>query len=212
MHYLSTEYILFHIGDYPLSLIELVGTVFGLLSVWWAARANILTWPAGILNEIGFFALFYQVQLYADMLLQVFFFVITIYGWQQWRKQQEGKNAQKINIGALSQHWRWYYLCFLIVGSLCLGVLNSQFHLIFPKIFIAPAAYPYPDAFTTMASVLATFLLARKKWEAWLLWVLVDIVSIYLYFLKGIYVVAWEYIIFLIIASMGLYNWYRVHE
>lgn len=209
MHYFSTEYILFHIGDYPLSLIELVGTIFGLLSVWWAARANILTWPAGILNEIGFFVLFYQVQLYADMLLQVFFFVVTIYGWQKWRAQ---KDNQPLAITRLSQQWRGYYLLFLIIGTILLGYFNSQFHILWPSIFPEPAAYPYPDAFTTMASVLATFLLANKKWEAWLFWVIIDVICIILYFKKGIYVVAWEYVVFLVIASFGLYQWYRVQS
>ena len=121
MNLFSTEYILFQLGDYPVSFIELLGTFFGLLSVWWAARANILTWPAGILNEIGFFALFYQVQLYADMLLQVFFFVVTIYGWRQWRKQKEGK---PLAITSLNQQWRGYYLLFLVIGTVILGYFN----------------------------------------------------------------------------------------
>ena len=78
------NYVLVQIGDYPLSLIEFLGTLTGLISVWLASRGNILTWPTGLLNVIAFFALFYQVRLYSDMVLQVYFFGMSIYGWWFW--------------------------------------------------------------------------------------------------------------------------------
>lgn len=209
MSLLDINYILFKIGDYPLSFIELFGTIFGLLSVYWAARANIFTWPAGILNEFGFFVLFYQVQLYADMFLQVFFFAVTIFGWRNWQKN---KQESEVRVSQMRNNWRLYYLLILVVGTALLGWEMSQLHTQLPNYFPQKAAYPYPDAFTTMTSVLATFLLAQRRWESWLLWILVDIVAVILYTYKGIYVIAGEYVIFLVIASFGLYNWYKKYR
>ena len=192
----------FQLLDYPISYLELIGTIFGLVSVYWAARTNILTWPSGILNEIAFFALFYQVQLYSDMLLQVFFLVATIYGWLNWKK-----GTKQVEISSLSARAILIYLTLLFLGTFALGQLMSQIHMLLPSLFEVKAAFPYFDAFTTVASILATVFLAQKKIETWIIWIVVDVVCIGLYFIKGIPVVAAEYIVFLGLCSMGWYNW-----
>jgi nicotinamide mononucleotide transporter len=209
LNILSIEYIVFHIGNYPLSLIELVGTVTGLLSVWWAARTNILTWPTGIINIFCFFLLFFQTQLYSDMLLQVFFMATTAYGWRSWAK---GALGHKIEISSIRPQKWTLYLVVLLAGTLLWGLLMSNINQMLPQLFPKKAALPYADAFTAIASVIATFMLARKKWESWLLWVVVDAISVFVYFYKGLYVVAIEYIIFFGIAGYGLFNWYRKRE
>ena len=204
MSIFSIDFIVFSIGNYPLSLIELLGTLSGLLSVWWAARANILTWPSGILNIFCFFLLFYQSQLYSDMFLQVFFMATTVYGWRSWAK---GSRNKEIEIGTIKLKAWIIYLLIIILGTFGWGLLMNNIHYLFPQIFLQKASLPYIDAFTAVASVIATFLLARKKWESWLLWVIVDLVSIFVYFYKGLFVVAVEYIIFFGIASYGLLHW-----
>ena len=204
MDIFSIEFIVFRIGSYPLSLIELLGTMTGLLSVWWAARVNIWTWPSGIVNIIFFFLLFYQAQLYSDMLLQVFFMTTTVYGWRNWAKNS---HAKEFSVGKLENKDWLIYLFGIAIGSIIWGLLMSRIHLMMPALFSQPAALPFIDAFTAIASVLATILLARKKWESWLLWVIIDAVSVFVYFYKGLYVVAAEYIIFFFIATYGLYNW-----
>ena len=78
--------IAFEIMAYQISYVELIGTLFGLISVYLATRANILTWGTGIINELFLFILFFQIQLYADMFLQVFYFVVTLYGWYNWKQ------------------------------------------------------------------------------------------------------------------------------
>lgn len=200
----SIDYIVLEIAGYPLSLIELLGTLSGLVSVWLATRAHVLTWPTGIVNEAFFFLLFFQVQLYSDMFLQVFFFVVSVYGWLNWRKKA---GSERRGISMLNTDWRLIYLGILVVGTVVLGFVMGRIHLWLPQWFAEPAAYPYADAFTTMASVLATFLLARKCLESWWLWILVDVVAVVLYFLKGINFVAVEYLIFLGLATYGLMNW-----
>ena len=76
----------FTILDYPISYVELIGTLFGFISVYLATKANILTWGTGIVNELFLFMMFFQIQLYADMFLQVYFFVVTLFGWYNWKK------------------------------------------------------------------------------------------------------------------------------
>ncbi|MCR9252996.1 MAG: nicotinamide riboside transporter PnuC [bacterium] len=200
MEWYSIENIAFEVIGYPISYIELIGTLFGFISVFLAARANILTWPAGIINEIAFFILFFQVQLYSDMYLQVYFFVVTVYGWYYWKRE---KNQQKVDV--CTKRWRINYLLILIAGTIISGALMSNVHILIPDAI--PASYPYADAFTTAASILATILLSRKRIETWVLWIAVDIVALIIYSLKEINLVAIEYVVFLIICIFGLFGW-----
>ena len=97
MNFFEIKNIAFQIWDYPISFVELIGTLFGLASVYFASRANILTWGTGIVNEVFLFILFFQVQLYADMFLQVYFFIVTIYGWYNWKTNTAEKMVSEIN-------------------------------------------------------------------------------------------------------------------
>ncbi|SDL00474.1 nicotinamide mononucleotide transporter [Catalinimonas alkaloidigena] len=192
------------VWGYPLSFIELVGTVTGLVSVVYAARAQVLTWPFGVVNVLAFMIIFYQVHLYSDMLLQVYFLTVTLYGWQQWQK----KKADSVRIAWLSARQQALAGAMVVGGTLLLGAAMQRVHVWLPQWFVQPAAYPWADAFTTSASVVATVLLARKRLEAWVLWVLVDAVSCVLYFQKEIRLMALEYVIFLLIALYGGVQWY----
>ena len=89
MAFFDINNIAFEITGYQVSYLEMIGTSFGLLSVYFASRANILTWTTGIINELFLFILFFQVQLYADMFLQVYFFVVTLYGWYNWKQKSK---------------------------------------------------------------------------------------------------------------------------
>jgi nicotinamide mononucleotide transporter len=90
-----------------------------------------------------------------------------------------------------------------------LGLVMSDIHRHLPRLFPQPAAYSYADAFITVLSMLATWVMARKKLECWVLWILVDGVSIGLYSLRGIRLVALEYVVFLIICIFGFTQWIR---
>lgn len=213
MDFFSINNIAYTIGTYELSYIELIGTVFGLLAVYWASRENIWTWPASLINVAAFFILFYQINLYADMFLQIYFFIVSIYGWYNWlslvpnSRRPKNRVEAQLEISTMSRSEIRNYALLLIIGTIGIGYLMSQIHLWFPTAFSEPAAFPYPDAFTTTASILAMILLSQKKIENWLLWIAVDIVAVYLYYLKDILFVSVEYVIFLIICIFGYINW-----
>lgn len=205
MSWLDINHIVFEIWGYPVSYVELIGTVFGLISVFLAAKANILTWPTGIINEAAFFIIFFQVRLYSDMLLQVFFFVVTLYGWYFWKKKEEEKKVRSFD----PKMWA-PYLTALAGGTVILGSFIEFMHVILPSFFPEKAAFAYADAFTTVASIFATILLSRKVIQTWYFWIAVDVVAVIIYFAKDIKLIAIEYIIFLIICIFGLIKWRKL--
>lgn len=187
-----------------MSYVELIGVLSGLISVWFASRANIITWPTGIINEFFLFILFFQVQLYADMLLQVFFFVTTIFGWFNW-----GRQSMENKIGMINRKQQVYLFAAILFGSLVAGYFIANLHQLLPQYFPVRASYPYIDSLIMVLSIAATVLLAYKKLENWYCWLLTDLICVILYFVKGIYFLSIEYFIFLILAAYGSYNWKR---
>lgn len=194
--------IAFEMIGYPISYTEMIGTLFGLISVYLAVKANILTWATGIINELFLFILFFQVQLYADMFLQIFFFVVTLYGWYNWNKIPEENSITKTTLKT-----KIWLIITILIGTIFVGFLISNIHLYIPLFFKTEASYPYVDSFVMVLSIAATILLAQKKIETWYLWIVVDVVCIFLFFKKGIAFLAIEYFVFLGLATYGLMNW-----
>ena len=202
MNFFEIKNVAFQIWDYPISYVELIGTLFGLISVYFASRANILTWGTGIVNEVFLFILFFQVQLYADMFLQIYFFIVTLYGWYKWNS----KTAES-KISESSFRNKIFLTVTILFGTLISGFLFTNIHLYLPTYFKIQAAYPFTDSFVMVSSIIATILLAKKKIENWYLWIAIDLVCVVLYFKKGVYFLSLEYFIFLGLASYGLYHW-----
>nr|WP_299204010.1 nicotinamide riboside transporter PnuC [uncultured Brumimicrobium sp.] len=192
----------FEIIGYQISYIELIGTLFGFLSVYFASRANILTWATGIINELFLFILFFQVQLYADMFLQVYFFIVTLFGWYNWKHK-----PKKNSITSIDLKTKMWIVVAIVLGTLISGFFFTNIHLYWPHYFKTEAAFPFGDSFVMVLSIIATVLLAQKKIETWYLWIVVDIVCVFLFYKKGIVFLALEYFVFLGLAAYGLLNW-----
>jgi nicotinamide mononucleotide transporter len=197
----------FTVLDHPVSYVEFIGTVLGLISVFLAARANIFTWPTGIANAIFFLIIFFQIQLYSDMFLQMYFCAMGVYGWITWKYRAEHHESAIQTLGNAN---RLKLAALITAAVLLIGTLISQIHIILPQVFLRPATYPYIDTFVAVSSVLAVILLARRVFETWVLWILVDITSVALYFVKGVKLIAVEYVIFLGLAVLGITSWYRL--
>lgn len=202
MNPLDVNLIAFALLNHPVSYLELFATFFGLLSVYFAAKENIFTWPTGIVNEFGFFCLFFQVGLYAGMLLQVIFFIITLYGWYNWKKIKTEKSVININQSQLI-----LLVAAIIVGTFIFNFLVSHLHILMPDIINQPAAQSALDSLIAVTSIVATYLLAKKILFAWILWILVDLMSIGLFASQQLYLVAIEYCIFMVLAFYGYSRW-----
>jgi nicotinamide mononucleotide transporter len=203
----STTSIAFSILQYDVSYIELIGTISGLLSVWWATRNNILTWYIGFVNVIAFLLIFFQVQLYADVLLQVFYLYATAYGLWKWQ-EQEGQEELTIT------HIDRRGMLLTLVSTVLLFFIFFAFTNILPIIFanqqLKPPAYAFTDSILSAASVVTTVLIARKRIEAWWLWILIDFASVVMYLQKGVLFIAIEYGLFGMLAIVGYMQWKRM--
>jgi nicotinamide mononucleotide transporter len=208
---LSINKIFFTILGYQMSYIEFFGTMTGLIAVWLSAKANIWSWPIGIINVILFFFLFYQVQLYPDMFLQVFFFITNILGWWRWLHPDKSEEDKKRELRVTHMPSQLIFI-FLVAGAasvVSLGMLAKNLHELFPVVFSKPSAFPYADSFVSVMSIIATYLMVQKKVECWVAWFLVNAVACSLYFVKGIKFVGIEYVFFCFITGFGLWNWIK---
>lgn len=201
--------VFFTLWDYPMSYLEFFGTLLNILTVWLCARKNIWNWPLGIVAVILFAALFYQIHLYSDLLEQVYYLVTGFWGWWMWSAIGKGVDGDRREraVSSLSRAKVGVTLLVLLFGTLALGWFMARIHIFFPNIFMEPASFPYLDAFTTVASFAAQALLIFKKIENWYLWIMVDIIGVWLYSAKEVKFVALLYGIFLVLAISGLLAW-----
>ena len=214
MNFFDINHIFFKVLDYPMSYLEFFGVLSGLLAVWLSAKANLWSWPVGIINVILSFFLYYQIQLYPDMFLQVFFFATNVIGWWRWANPKKGEEDYKQELRVSYMRWKQFLFIFLvsIIGTIILGSLASHLHEWFPRVFPKPSAFPYVDSFITVMSIVTTFFMIQKKIESWIIWILVDIIAAYLYFLKGVKFYSVEYFVFTLLATFGLWHWIREYN
>lgn len=196
------DQILFSWKGYDMTYLEFIGCVFGMIAVIYAIRSNIYTWFAALINIVCFVILFYQIQLYADMLLQIFFFISSAYGWVYWHQK---KNT--LAIARLTFNQMIVSFFSIVILSFALYFLITNLHSLFPSLFQKPASFALLDSFIAAMSIVATILMSYKKVENWLLWVFINILSVFLYYQKAVYLISLEYFIFMILGVMGYIKW-----
>lgn len=194
-----------------MSYLEFFGTLLNILCVWLVARRNIWNWPVGIISVLFFGLLFYQIRLYSDLIEQIYYLITGFYGWWLWHRESKTEKLpeQKSKYIFSKKITQMTTLGIIVAGTAMMGYFVARIHIYFPSIFPVAASFPYLDAFTTVMSFVAQILMAWKRIECWLLWIAVDIIGIGLYYAKGVKFVSLLYLIFLIIATKGLINWYR---
>ena len=204
----SVETIAFTILGYPMSYIEFVGTIFYLWSVWLISQRNKLTWPIGIISVLLFMVLFYQIQLYSDTIEQVYYLVASVYGWWLWNDTAPASDGTKgVHVSSIRTIVIWVIVT--VVISVLFGAFMTDIHRMIPTIFPAPASFPYIDALTTIMSFTAMWLMAQKKVESWVYWIIVDVIAIWLYFVKDVRFLSLLYVVLLVMAVNGLRVWYK---
>ena len=197
-----------------MSYLEFFAVAIGILSVVLSAKASIWSWPAGIVNVFLSAFFYYQIQLYPDMFLMVFFFITNILGWWRWAnpKPEEEDKKKELKVSFMPREQFYIWIAVGIGGTILVGVLASQLHNWFPMLFNLPSAYPFVDSFILVMSIVTTFLMIQKRIECWIIWLMIDVVATYLYFLKGAMFFGVEYIVFTIIAAFALWNWIKEYR
>ncbi len=210
--FFSVKSVAFTAWGSPMSWVEVVATIAGLLAVWLSAKEKIINWPIGLVNVTLSFFVFYQFNLYSDMLLQIYFFATGVLGWWQWTRRDSVSRDNIVKISYLTRPQQAAMVVSIVIGTFALGNMVSKFHIWLPDLFKEAASFPYADSLIMVMSVFGNFFLAIKKIEAWILWVLVDIVAPIIYFQKEMYLFTFMYIIFLAIAIFALLNWLKLYK
>ena len=203
---LSVNTVFFTVLGYPMSYIELVGTILYVLSVWLVSRRNMLTWPVGIVSVLLYMVLFYQIRLYSDAMEQVYYLGASVYGWWFWSRSRQVKHA----ITDVDYSSRRAMVTWLIVTaalSVALAAVMSHVQEWAPGVFPEAASYPYLDALTTVMSLVAMWLMARKHIESWVYWIVVDVIGIWLYLVKDVRFISLLYVVLLALTIRGLVDW-----
>ena len=177
--------------------IEILGAILGLAYIFFSIKQHILTWPTGLLTSALYVVVFFNARLYADMGLQVYYVVISIYGWYFWltgKKQNETKVAVKTTRKVL---WLKLAVVSIALYALLLFILSSYTN----------SDVPHMDSVTTALSIVATWMLARKYIEHWLLWIFIDAFSAGLYVYKGLWATVILFIVYTVMALLGYIEW-----
>ncbi|PWD98687.1 nicotinamide riboside transporter PnuC [Marinilabilia rubra] len=185
---------------------ELAGTFFALVYLYLSVKENIWLWVTGFLTSLLYLIVFFQERLYADMGLQVYYLLISIYGWFAWKWGRDKSGKRKMPIRKTSLR-----LAVKLVGvSIIIYAVVVWALLKLPEIINIPASdLPYWDAFTTTGGIVATWMLAGKFIEHWLIWIIVDLVSSGMYLYKGLEITVILYLVYTVVAALGFWEWLK---
>ncbi len=181
-----------------ITYLEWFGVITGALCVYLAVKQNILNWPVSILSVVTYIYIFYNAKLYGDTILQFYFLFTAVYGWYYWSNgEKKSLKSTRPIVKVTPKEWL-VITCIVIVLGVFAGFLLDKY---------TNTDVPYYDAFCTILSFIAQFLMTRKKLENWLIWIFVDILYIPLYIHKGLLATALLYFLFLFIALKGYLDW-----
>jgi len=175
--------------------VEIAGTFFGIIGVWLTIKRNIFCFPAGIINVALYAFLFFKTKLYSAAALQIVFIILLIYGWRLWQKKNVPDEQQ------VTKTDKALLIVLLITGMGATALLGT---FLFSK---TDAALPYLDALTTVLSLIAQWMIAKKKIENWLLWIAADVIYVGMYIYKELYMTSGLYFIFILLAIAGYMEW-----
>ena len=183
--------------------LELIAVFFGLLSVWFSKNNNVLVYPTGIINTSIFVYLLVKWELLGDMIINVYYFLMSIYGWYYWTRKSNNEGYTPIT----RIHSTDIKIILIIIVSSVLFV--SYMYSFFEK---WSGFVSYVDIITTAIFFAGMWLMARRKIESWFFWILGDIISVPLYFSKGLAFSSFQYLIFTFIAIAGYYKWKSIYN
>jgi nicotinamide mononucleotide transporter len=179
-----------------MSGLELFAAVLGVIAVWLTVKQNPWCWPIGLVMVLLYSWIFFEVKLYSDMLLQVIYAALQLYGWWQWTRAGEAYHGRQVS--QLDTQPMLLGLAVGAVGSLLLGAAMAHW---------TDAAQPWLDAALTGFSLVAQLWMARKRIQCWPLWIALDVIFVGLFIYKSLYLTAALYGIFMLLAVQGWREW-----
>jgi nicotinamide mononucleotide transporter len=185
-------------GIQEMTWLEAVAVFFGLASVFYSMKENILVFPTGIVSTLIYVWICLQVKLYADMGINAYYFIMSIYGWYIWSRPKPG--AEKVPVTWLDKRGIMASLGLFLASYAVLYVVLANF---------TDSDVPYWDSFTTSSAFVGMWLMAKKKVENWIAWIITDLVSVPLYLYKGLLLTSFQFLVFTVLAVLGLIAWIK---
>ena len=184
-------------------LLEFVVFVFGILSVWYAGKENILVYPTGIVATVITVYLLYVTGYLGDMVLNGYYSLMSVFGWYNWSRVDGSRNTLKISRTTTKE--KWYGFAFFIIT---LGVIYGVYRLFGNEI----GPENYIDILTSGIFFTAMYYMALKKIENWTLWVIANVISIPLYAYRGLGMLSLQFIVFTVLAIQAYLSWKKMLE
>ncbi len=183
------------------SILEIIAVFFGILSVWFSKKVNILVYPTGIINVLIYVYICFFAKLYADMGINVVYFVVSVYGWYYWTRKDVNKNITPITFCTRTEHLVNLGMFVFFFVALSYFLKNHT-----------DSNVPFWDSLTTAIFIVGMWLMAKKKVENWIYWIIGDIISIPLYFYKGLVFTSLQFTVFLVLAILGYIEWKQKYK
>ena len=183
------------------TLLELFAVFMNILSVIYAKRNSVLVYPTGLIGTGIFVYLLFNFSLLGDMIINFYFVIMSIYGWYYWTQKKEGKVIHNVSRVTVNEY---YFSIIIAVISLI------SIYLVYDFFGKWNSWTAYVDSITTAIFFIAMWLMARRKIESWTFWFIGDIITIPLYFYKGLTISSIQYLIFSILAILGYISWKKI--
>lgn len=178
--------------------LELWGFITGLWSIWLAVLNRPSNWAIGLVNEGIFFIMFWKLGLFANAWLQVFFGVVSVYGWVYWLYGGSKKTEAPITYAGFVTALGWALVTTFLTAFICFTMQAIT------------GTYVLTDCLTTAISIIATYLLAKRKIENWIFWIMADFIYIWLFISQGLFLWSALYVIFVLMCAKGIIDWRRI--
>jgi len=182
--------------------VEAIAVIAGIVSVWYSRKENVLVFPTGLVNTTLFIYLSYKGHLFGEASVNLYYTIMSIYGWYLWTRKKDDNQTLVLKITNSSKKEWLQQIAFFAIFYLVI-----YFTLVFLKTAFAPEAIPWADAFASATAYTGMWLMAKKKVESWIWWILTNIASIPLYFIKGYAFTSVQFLVLLILAIAGWYSW-----
>jgi nicotinamide mononucleotide transporter len=182
-------------------IMEILAIVLALLYLILAIRQNILCWLCAAISTLIYIFLFFEAKLYMESFLNVFYFLMAIFGWYSWSGKKGNLTGLNISVWSFKIHFFMSLLIILI--SIASGYYLS---------INTDASYPYLDSMTTYFSIWATYLIAQKVLENWWYWLVIDLCSVVIYWLRDLEATALLFLVYILLIPFGMMAWKRSYN